>query len=155
FRGELDWVVMKALEKDRTRRYETASAFAADVEHYLRDEPVTACPPSAWYRWSKFARRHKGALLTTAVALGALLLLLAGGVGVVLWHQQEQDHKEAQKALQKAAADRQRAETENEIRRAMGQTAQVLAALHEELAKGGVRKLLDAPARWQGQLKEA
>jgi serine/threonine protein kinase/Tfp pilus assembly protein PilF len=155
FRGELDWVVMKALEKDRTRRYETASAFAADVEHYLRDEPVTACPPSAWYRWSKFARRHKGALLTTAVALGALLLLLAGGVGAVLWHQHEQDQQEAEKALQKAAADRQRAETENEIRRAMGQAAQVLAALHEELAKGGGRKLLDAPARWEGQLKEA
>src|SRR5262245_30999708 len=58
-RGELDWIVMKALEKDGTRRYDTASAFAADVQRYLKDEPVEACPPSAWYRFRKFARRHK------------------------------------------------------------------------------------------------
>src|SRR5262249_49167833 len=57
FRGELDWIVMKALEKDRSRRYETASAFAADVQRYLADEPVLACPPSAGYRFRKFARR--------------------------------------------------------------------------------------------------
>ena len=49
-RGELDWIVMKALEKDRNRRYETANGFAADVQRYLTDEPVQACPPSAWYR---------------------------------------------------------------------------------------------------------
>ncbi len=60
-RGELDWIAMKALDKDRSRRYETASAFAADVERYLRDEPVTACPPSAWYRLRKLARRQRGA----------------------------------------------------------------------------------------------
>src|SRR5262249_21438288 len=52
-RGELDWIVMKALEKDRNRRYETASALAADVQHYLRDEPIAACPPSRWYRFRK------------------------------------------------------------------------------------------------------
>src|SRR5205809_3351135 len=52
-RGELDWIVMKTLEKDRNRRYETASAFAADVQRYLDDEPVQACPPSAWYRFKK------------------------------------------------------------------------------------------------------
>ena len=54
FRGELDWIVMKALEKDRGRRYDSASAFAADVERYLKDEPVQACPPSAGYRLRKF-----------------------------------------------------------------------------------------------------
>src|SRR5262249_3500962 len=59
-RGELDWIVMKALEKDRSRRYETASAFAADVQRYLNDEPVQACSPSAWYRLRKFVRRHRG-----------------------------------------------------------------------------------------------
>src|SRR5581483_7591423 len=58
-RGELDWIVMRALEKDRDRRYESASAFAADVQRYLADEPVQACPPSAWYRLRKFARRHR------------------------------------------------------------------------------------------------
>ena len=59
-RGELDWIVMKALEKDRTRRYGTASDFAADVMRHLSDRPVEACPPSAWYRFSKYARREPG-----------------------------------------------------------------------------------------------
>src|SRR5438128_5316291 len=58
-RGELDWIVMKTLEKDRSRRYETASALALDVQRYLSDEHVLACPPSAWYRFRKFARRNK------------------------------------------------------------------------------------------------
>jgi WD40 repeat protein/serine/threonine protein kinase len=74
FRGELDWIVMKALEKDRNRRYETASAFATDVQRYLRDEAVEACPPSAWYRLRKFARRHKQGLLTASVVAAAVLL---------------------------------------------------------------------------------
>ena len=59
-RGELDWIVMKALEKDRNRRYETANGFAMDVQRYLADEPVQACPPSAGYRLRKFLQRHKG-----------------------------------------------------------------------------------------------
>ena len=59
-RGELDWIVMKCLEKDRNRRYETASGLAADVRRYLNDEPVLACPPSAGYRLPKFARRNRG-----------------------------------------------------------------------------------------------
>jgi serine/threonine protein kinase/tetratricopeptide (TPR) repeat protein len=84
-RGELDWIVMKALEKDRNRRYETASAFAADVQHYLRDEPVTACQPSAWYRFRKFGRRNRVAVAMAAVVTGALVLLLAGlAVGIIL-----------------------------------------------------------------------
>jgi WD40 repeat protein len=74
-RGELDWIVMKALEKERARRYETASALAADVQRYLRDEPVEACPPSAWYRFRKFARRRKA---TLAAAAGIALMLLVG-----------------------------------------------------------------------------
>jgi serine/threonine protein kinase/tetratricopeptide (TPR) repeat protein len=77
FRGELDWIVMKALEKDRSRRYETASAFAADVQRYLDDEPVQACPPSAGYRIKKLVRRHKGKV---AVGLAMTVLLLAGVV---------------------------------------------------------------------------
>jgi WD40 repeat protein/serine/threonine protein kinase len=72
-RGELDWIVMKALEKDRARRYETANALAADVAHYLADEPVVACPPSAAYRFKKFARRNKGLLATAALILAVLL----------------------------------------------------------------------------------
>ena len=58
-RGELDWIVMKALEKDRRRRYETANDFAADVMRYLTDQPVEACPPSARYRFAKFLKRNR------------------------------------------------------------------------------------------------
>ena len=66
---------MKALEKDRNRRYETANSLAADLRRYLDDEPVTACPPSPWYRFRKFARRNKAVLLTaSAVALAVSLV---------------------------------------------------------------------------------
>src|SRR6185503_999518 len=75
-RGELDWIVMKALEKDRNRRYETASGFARDVERYLHDEPVLACPPSATYRFGKFARRNRGALAVVCITLLAVLIAL-------------------------------------------------------------------------------
>ncbi len=79
--GELDWIVMKALEKDRTRRYETANAMAEDVRHYLADEPVDACPPSAGYRFRKFARRHK-TLLATAMLVTTVVIV---GAGVSIW----------------------------------------------------------------------
>jgi serine/threonine protein kinase/Flp pilus assembly protein TadD len=80
-RGELDWIVMKALEKDRDRRYETASAFAADLRHYLNDEPVQACPPSAAYRFRKFARKYR----TPLRVAGAFLLLLIIAVIASSW----------------------------------------------------------------------
>jgi WD40 repeat protein/serine/threonine protein kinase len=76
-RGDLDWIVMKALEKDRNRRYETASGLAADLRRYLDDEPVQAGPPSAVYRFLKFARRNKRAMATAALL--ALMLLAAIG----------------------------------------------------------------------------
>src|SRR5438552_16141121 len=69
-RGELDWIVMKALEKDGNRRYETASALAGDVQRYLSDEAVQACPPSTWYRFRKFARRNKAALAASTGCRG-------------------------------------------------------------------------------------
>jgi serine/threonine protein kinase len=81
FRDELDWIVMKALEKERGRRYETAGAFAADVERYLQDEPVLACPPSRWYRLRKLLRKHRAAALTAAAFLGLLL----AGAAVSTW----------------------------------------------------------------------
>jgi serine/threonine protein kinase/WD40 repeat protein len=73
-RGELDWIVMKCLEKDRNRRYETANGLATDLRRYLDDEPVQACPPSAAYRFRKFARRNKLALATGVVVASAVLL---------------------------------------------------------------------------------
>jgi serine/threonine protein kinase/predicted Zn-dependent protease len=77
-RGELDWIVMRALEKDRGRRYETANAFAMDLERYLRDEPVLAGPPGAGYRLRKFLRRHKGPVLAAALVVGALVAGIIG-----------------------------------------------------------------------------
>jgi serine/threonine protein kinase len=77
-RGELDWIVMKALEKDRSRRYETANSLAVHLRHYLADEPVTACPPGAWYRLRKFVLRNRASV--TAVAIVAVSLILATAV---------------------------------------------------------------------------
>jgi serine/threonine protein kinase/Flp pilus assembly protein TadD len=106
FRGELDWIVMKALEKDRGRRYESASAFAADVHRYLHDEPVLACPPSAWYRFRKLARRKK----TTLAMVACVLLALAGIAGAVGWAigdkgAREEGIRVAQQAREKALDD--------------------------------------------------
>jgi tetratricopeptide (TPR) repeat protein len=80
-RGELDWIVMKALEKDRDRRYETANGLAMDVQRYLHDEPVLACPPSSWYRFRKIARRQKTALL----AVAGVVLALTGIAASIGW----------------------------------------------------------------------
>ncbi|WP_165067749.1 protein kinase domain-containing protein [Paludisphaera rhizosphaerae] len=77
-RGDLDWMVMKALEKDRRRRYQTANDFARDVMKFLNDEPVDARPPSAWYQFTKYARRNRPTLITAAL-VG--LALVAGTVG--------------------------------------------------------------------------
>src|SRR5262249_21969113 len=71
-RGELDWIVMKALEKDRDRRYETANGLALDLERYLADEPVRACPPSLGDRLHKSAGRNKARLATAALLVAAL-----------------------------------------------------------------------------------
>jgi hypothetical protein len=80
-KGELDWIVMKAIEKDRSRRYESASAFASDIGRYLANEPVQAAAPSAVYIFGKFARRHKVALSTSA----AMLALLLAGITTTAW----------------------------------------------------------------------
>jgi serine/threonine protein kinase/WD40 repeat protein len=80
-RGDLDWIVMKALEKDRSRRYETASNLALDLRRFLDDEPVQACPPSVRYRMRKFARRHKGPVL----AATSVVLALVGGIIGTTW----------------------------------------------------------------------
>ncbi|MGE3819276.1 MAG: protein kinase [Isosphaeraceae bacterium] len=77
-RGELDWIVMKSLEKDRDRRYETATAFAADLRRYLDDEPVWAGPPSRAYRMRKFVRRNRVAALMATVLTSSLLIGSAG-----------------------------------------------------------------------------
>jgi WD40 repeat protein/serine/threonine protein kinase len=113
-RGELDWIVMKALEKDRARRYETANGLARDLERYLADEPVEACPSSAGYRLKKFARRYRKAL-TVGAAFAVLLVL---GVVVSTWQavratRAEGEATAAQEKTQ-AALDRERESLERE-----------------------------------------
>jgi hypothetical protein len=90
-RGDLDWIVMKALAKERDRRYATANAFTADVERFLRHEPVAAGPPTLGYKLRKFVRRNRAGV--AVAGLVALLLLLGGAglvVGLVLIHAEQQ-----------------------------------------------------------------
>jgi serine/threonine protein kinase/tetratricopeptide (TPR) repeat protein len=114
-RGELDWIVMKCLEKDRNRRYESASALAADVQRHLSDEAVEACPPSAGYRLWKYVRRNRRALVTA----GVILLALVSASVVSAWqavvardaqHQAETDRDRAIAAERQAKTDQVRAE---------------------------------------------
>src|SRR5262249_26281378 len=94
-RGELDWIIMKALEKDRNRRYETANSLAMDVQRFLADEPVQACPPSAWYRFQKLVARNKGLFLASAAATVVLVLGVVGLVRTNLRIEREKSEKEA------------------------------------------------------------
>ncbi len=127
-RGELDWIVMKALEKDRNRRYETASAFTADVQRYLADEPVAACPPSAGYRLRKFVRRNKRALATLSVL--ALAVLVALGSLVASNARISREAEEKTKALAAAKASGQEA-AEN-LKDALAAVNQMLTRVSEE-----------------------
>jgi serine/threonine protein kinase len=112
-RGELDWIVMKALEKDRIRRYQTANSLARDIERYLADEPVEASPPSTSYRLRKFLRRNK----PQVAAASFLVLALVAGIAFALWHNRQLDRKNrellaANLAERRAKQDAQRREAE-------------------------------------------
>src|SRR5262245_39074711 len=84
-RGELDWIVMKCLEKDRTRRYETANSLVADVGRYLKHEPVEAGPPSTWYRLRQYGRRNRAILSMTAGLRAVVGRARGAGTGVSTW----------------------------------------------------------------------
>jgi serine/threonine protein kinase/WD40 repeat protein len=106
-RGDLDWIVMKGLEKDRTRRYETASAFAADVKRYLREEAIEARPPSAGYRLRKFVKRNRGPVVAAALVLSALLAGIVGttwGMVEALWQRDEAELARKGEGEQRLAA---------------------------------------------------
>ena len=94
-RGELDWIVMKCLEKDRNRRYETANGIVRDIEGYLHDEVVKAGPPSLLYRWKKFVRRNRVLVSAAALVLSALLLGVLGTSIGLYWAVHERDDKRA------------------------------------------------------------
>jgi eukaryotic-like serine/threonine-protein kinase len=103
-RGELDWIVMKALEKDRNRRYETANGFAMDVQRYLADEAVQACPPSAGYRLRKFARRNKGPVLAASLVI---LAIIGAGIGTTFGLIEAQKQREVTLLWRQAEAARE------------------------------------------------
>jgi tetratricopeptide (TPR) repeat protein len=135
-RGELDWIVMKCLEKDRNRRYETASGFAADIQRYLADEPVQACPPSVGYRFRKFARRYKKVMSTAA----AFALLLIFGALLSAWQ-----------AMRATVAEREAIAAAEQVR---GERDRALAAEREARAeKANTKAALDFI--WEGALSQA
>jgi eukaryotic-like serine/threonine-protein kinase len=88
-RGDLDWIVMKSLEKDRSRRYETANGFAKDIQRYLDGDPVEACPPSTAYKFKKFARKHRVALSTAGAFAVLLVAATAISAGLAVWANRE------------------------------------------------------------------
>jgi serine/threonine protein kinase/Flp pilus assembly protein TadD len=120
FQGELDWIVMKALEKDRNRRYESANALAGDVQRHLNDETVEARPPSMVYKVRKFARRNMRTLATAAIVFVALLTL----VGSIVWT--ASDRSSRQMKIEQAVSENLK---EAEIWQGQEQWAKALKAL--------------------------
>src|SRR5262249_9784755 len=164
FRRELDWIVMKCLEKDRTRRYATANGLARDVQRYLNDEPVEACPPSPAYRLQKFARTHRKVL--GGVAAFALLLAVATIVSARQAIRATLAERAAGLERDKALAEKDRADKQVAVAQAvndflqedlLGQADIANQAAGTERNKNiTVRELLDRAAqgieaRFQGQ----
>jgi serine/threonine protein kinase len=128
FCGDLDWIAMKCLEKDRTRRYETANGLASDIQRFLADEPVLACPPSTGYRLRKLIRRNKGPVLASGFVLLTLVVGIIGTtVGLI-------------------EADRQRLVVERQ-RDELAERTRALQAAHdnEHLLSGEVWKVALSP----------
>jgi serine/threonine protein kinase len=138
-RGDLDWVVMKALEKDRNRRYETANGFALDIQRYLHDEPVLAGPPSATYRLRKFVRRHRGPVVAAALVLVALLAGVIGTTwGLVAAEQARDDEVQQRLRAEDNQHKAEMAATAEAAQRARAEKA----AKDEALAKEQAQKRL-------------
>jgi hypothetical protein len=164
--GDLDWIVMKALEKDRARRYDTASGLAMDIQRHLNIEPVVACPPSNFYRFQKMARRHKLAFASG----GAVVLVLALGIIASTWQAVRATRAEKEQVLLRQRAEaaerqesqlRQKAEADERITRATvaydkGQFEEVEKLLDEVPAASfqedpvRIRDLLYDLANWEG-----
>jgi tetratricopeptide (TPR) repeat protein len=141
-KGDLDWIVMKSLEKDRTRRYETASGFAADVERFLKNEPVVARPPSAFYRFQKMVRRNTLAFgFSTALALA-----LIAGFGIC-WFLFVRERADRQRAVAAEAAAWTEAAKSGQV---AGFLKQMLTGVGPAVARGRntvlLREILDKTA---------
>jgi tetratricopeptide (TPR) repeat protein len=134
-RGELDWIVMKALEKDRNRRYETAAGFAQDVQRYLADEPVQAGRPGAGYRVRKFIRRNRTTMVIAGLA-ATMLLVLTGALG---WAARDRAGRHGRNAEAAAALLDQ---CESALRTDQAERAEVaLGAAERRMAEGGAEHL--------------
>ena len=134
-RGDLDWIVMKCLEKDRTRRYETANGLAFDLKRHLNNEPVLARPPSAAYKFQKAFRRNR--LMFTAVT--AVVAALAAGIAVSMWQtvQARKAQRQAQIATELVLSEKREAAAQEAILAARGgETAAAEAAIDRAEALG-------------------
>jgi WD40 repeat protein/serine/threonine protein kinase len=138
-RGELDWIVLKALEKDRGRRYETANALARDIQRHLADQPVEACPPSGWYRFGKFARRHRAALATGVVVAASLVAATVVCTWQALRARTAERHAET--ALGIARLERGRADEQR-----------ILATQQRDLATAKTREATEQARKLEWQL---
>jgi eukaryotic-like serine/threonine-protein kinase len=136
--GDLDWIVMMALEKDRTRRYDTANGFAADIQRHLAHEPVVAAPPSRGYRLRKFVRKHRGAVIAASLVLLALL----GGLAAVAAVQTVANARLAQSLQRETSANAA-------LNEANGQLTKSRAAVQAryELATDAIKTFTPASAR--------
>jgi serine/threonine protein kinase len=154
-RGELDWIVMKALEKDRQRRYETANGLAMDIRRHLAGEAVLAAPPSTAYRARKFVRRNKGVVTAGAAVAAALLLGLVGTAWQAKRAANQRDLAEAARASeadQRRQADAARAEAQAQQARAEAQEAQ---AKEQEAEAKKQAAIAEAVAKFQTDMLAA
>jgi tRNA A-37 threonylcarbamoyl transferase component Bud32 len=150
-RGDLDWIVMKCLEKDRNRRYETANGLAADIRRHLNDEPVTAGAPSAGYKLRKFVRRNRGQVL----AAGAVVAALLCGVVAFAWQATEaRDQRDRAVAAQRAEAE-QRQLAEAAKLEAQTQEARATEQEAEARRQEAQAKEQEAEAKKQAAIAEA
>jgi serine/threonine protein kinase/Flp pilus assembly protein TadD len=151
-RGELDWIVMKCLEKDRNRRYETANGLAMDLRRFLSDEPVHAGPPTARYRFRKFARRNKRSLLMAGVVGVAVLVSIAGLAASAGWVVRDRTNRLAFTAQQ---VDHALQDAEALYRDGNYPTALVAAQKAQDLidSVGGDDELRDRVRQWIKDLK--
>lgn len=131
-RGDLDWIVMRALEKDRTRRFETASALAADVRRFLKNEPVEARPPTTLYRFGKMVRRNKTAVAAVGAVAAALVLGL--GLSLFLFVKEREAFRRAVEAEKQEAVLRKQAEAGLALERRMRE----MAPIGEKLSTAGL-----------------
>ncbi len=138
-RGDLDWIVMRCLEKERDRRYETANGLARDIQRYLADEPVEARPPSAGYRMQKFVRRNKGRVIAAGLVLVALVAGIVGTTWGLLYARQAQRAAERSGSSRKARRTRKSRPVRRPRRNGNGRTPRQSRPWRKGRSRSGTR----------------